>query len=158
MNDIRKLCNQMKQSLKLKRNIFFSLLKMFCYDSCFRVKAPALESAAVSSTAAATNSGARPDVISTEYRKISVESWSEQQVQDFIFDKKLDIMSLLTENMDGEEFYDLWYRCQKQQDCWAMFDRLDRELEKRHSKTLPISTYVRFLHQVPKYCNTSSLF
>ncbi|CAF1082853.1 unnamed protein product, partial [Didymodactylos carnosus] len=44
----------------------------------------------------------RPSVISTDYQQIPSESWSEQHVRDFLFDKKLDEMILLTKDMNGE--------------------------------------------------------
>ncbi|CAF2712747.1 unnamed protein product [Rotaria sp. Silwood2] len=98
----------------------------------------------------------RPNVIPTDYQQIPIESWSERHVRDFIFDKKLDIMILLTENMNGSELYELWELCRLQQECWPMFDRLSRELEQQYKQTLPISVYLRFLHQIPKHSNISS--
>jgi hypothetical protein len=85
-----------------------------------------------------------------------MESWSEQHVQDFLYDKKLDLMLLLTEHMDGEELNQLFEKCQTEQNCWVMYDRLDRELQKRHQHTLPISVYLRFLNQTQKCINVSS--
>ncbi|CAF3667700.1 unnamed protein product, partial [Rotaria sp. Silwood1] len=99
----------------------------------------------------------RPNVIPTDYQQIPMELWSEQYVRDFIFDKKLDTMILLTENMNGSELYELWELCQIPQERWPMFDRLSKELEQRYKQTLPISVYVRFLHQISKHFNVSSV-
>ncbi|CAF1140230.1 unnamed protein product [Rotaria sp. Silwood1] len=99
----------------------------------------------------------RPNVIPTDYQQIPMELWSEQYVRDFIFDKKLDTMILLTENMNGSELYELWELCQIPQERWPMFDRLSKELEQRYKQTLPISVYVRFLQQISKHSNVSSV-
>ncbi|CAF1607906.1 unnamed protein product [Didymodactylos carnosus] len=97
----------------------------------------------------------RPSVISTDYQQIPSESWSEQHVRDFLFDKKLDEMILLTKDMNGEELYELLRQCHPQLERWLMFDRLNKELEKRHQQTLPISVYLRFLKQTLKYSSVS---
>ena len=85
-----------------------------------------------------------------------IESWSEQHVQDFLYDNKLDVIILLTENMNGEELNQLLEKCKRQDDCWFMFDRLNNELEKLHQQTLTISIYLRFLNRTQKYTNLSS--
>ncbi|CAF5083379.1 unnamed protein product, partial [Rotaria sp. Silwood1] len=61
----------------------------------------------------------RPAVISKDYKKIALELWSEQHVQDFLYDNKLDMMILLTENMNGEQLYLLLEKCLRDQDCWT---------------------------------------
>ncbi|CAF3818466.1 unnamed protein product [Rotaria sp. Silwood1] len=61
----------------------------------------------------------RPTVISNDYKKIPLELWSEQHVQDFLYDNKLDMMILLTENMNGEQLYLLLEKCVREQDCWT---------------------------------------
>ncbi|CAF5208165.1 unnamed protein product, partial [Rotaria magnacalcarata] len=75
-----------------------------------RMKPPELETV-VEPSPLTSNLMVRSDVISTDYEIISIETWSEKHARDFIFDKKLDIMTLLTENMNGAELYELWRRC-----------------------------------------------
>lgn len=65
-------------------------------------------------------------------------------------------MIFLTENMNGEEINLLLQKCEREQDYWIMFERLNKELEKRYQQILPISVYIRFLNQTQKYTNTSS--
>ncbi|CAF3852849.1 unnamed protein product [Rotaria sp. Silwood1] len=98
----------------------------------------------------------RPAVISKDYKKIALELWSEQHVQDFLYDNKLDMMILLTENMNGEQLYLLLEKCLRDQDCWTTFDHLNRELQERHKETLQISLYLRFINLTQKYMNRSS--
>ncbi|CAF1455053.1 unnamed protein product [Rotaria sordida] len=104
----------------------------------------------------ATKLPVRPTVISNDYKKIPLESWSEQHVQDFLYDNKLDMMILLTENMNGEQLYLLFEKCQREHDCWATFDRLNGELKERHQETLQISLYLRFVNLTQKYTNVLS--
>ncbi|CAF1137492.1 unnamed protein product [Adineta ricciae] len=92
----------------------------------------------------------------TDYRAISsIESWTNQDVQHFLYDNKLDVMVLLTEQMNGEDLRQLFDRCQIDDDYWAGFDRLNQELEKRFQQVLPISVYIRFLNRIRKYITVS---
>ncbi|CAF0893365.1 unnamed protein product [Rotaria sp. Silwood1] len=100
----------------------------------------------------------RANFISTEYKQIPIVLWSEQHVRDFLFDKNLDIIILLTENMNGEQLYEFSERCRLQKEFWSMFDRLNIELEKRYKQTLPIAVYTRFLNETAKYSNESTSF
>ncbi|UJR32450.1 hypothetical protein I4U23_019912 [Adineta vaga] len=92
---------------------------------------------------------------SNDYKTIPIESWTDQHVQHFLYDNKLDIMVLLTEHMNGEELYQLVDKCQSEQGYWMMFDRFNQELEKRFHQVLPISIYVRFLNQIRRYITVS---
>jgi hypothetical protein len=65
-------------------------------------------------------------------------------------------MILLTENMNGEELYLLFKKCQTEQDSWATFDRLNEEMKERYKQILHISIYLRFLNQTQKYTNLST--
>ncbi|CAF1570605.1 unnamed protein product [Didymodactylos carnosus] len=98
----------------------------------------------------------RPDVISDAYKQIPIESWSEQQVIDFLFDKKLDLMTLICQEMNGEVLYYLYKKCQ-QSDPWPMFDRLNIEMDKIHQQILPISVYLRFLNEIQNFLKATLL-
>ncbi|CAF1186308.1 unnamed protein product [Adineta ricciae] len=92
----------------------------------------------------------------TDYKTISsMELWTNQHVQHFLYDNKLDVMVLLTEQMNGEDLRQLFDRCQIDDDYWAGFDRLNQELEKRFRQVLPISVYIRFLNRIRKYITVS---
>ena len=92
----------------------------------------------------------------TDYKTISsIELWTNQHVQHFLYDNKLDVMVLLTEQMNGEDLRQLFDRCQIAEDYWAGFDRLNQELEKRFRQVLPISVYIRFLNRIRKHITVS---
>jgi hypothetical protein len=99
-----------------------------------------------------------PNIISDAYKCIPIESWSEQHVQDFLFDKKLDLIILLTEYMNGEELHLLLEKCQKEEDYWVMFDRLNKEVEERYQQTLSISVDLKLLNRTQKCANKSSVY
>lgn len=66
-------------------------------------------------------------------------------------------MILLTEHLNGEDLYELAIRCQSHEEYWTIFHRFNKELEKIHQRTLPISVYLRFLRHTLKYSNIPSL-
>lgn len=91
-----------------------------------------------------------------DYTTLAIDSWTNQHVQRFLHDHKLDVMLLLTEEMNGDELQQLFERCQMEHDYWAMFERFNNELKQRFQQTLPISVYIRFLHQLHKYVHVSA--
>ncbi|CAF1532086.1 unnamed protein product, partial [Adineta steineri] len=91
-----------------------------------------------------------------DYKQLPIELWSEQHVEQFLIDNKLDEMVALTESMNGEELSLLYDKCHAHQDYWMMFDRLNNELEKRSEQPLRISVYLRFLNRIQKYIQVSA--
>ncbi|CAF1191145.1 unnamed protein product [Adineta steineri] len=91
-----------------------------------------------------------------DYKQLPIELWSEQHVEQFLIDNKLDEMVTLTESMNGEELSLLYDKCHAHQDYWMMFDRLNNELEKRSEQPLRISVYLRFLNRIQKYVQVSA--
>ncbi|CAF0816872.1 unnamed protein product [Rotaria sordida] len=119
--------------------------------------APILQTASTTASSI-SNPLIRPNLISADYQQIPIVLWSKQHVRDFLLDEKLDTMILLTENMNGEELCVFSAQCNLQKQDWSMFDRLNNELGKRYQQTLPMSVYLRFLHQISKYLNKCTSF
>ncbi len=147
-----------------KGNLFIYTIKKttnFCIILSFRKRsAPAISFSISQPTAPSVpvtkKSSFRSNIRVNAYKKIPIELWSEQHVQEFFYDNKLDVMVLLTENMNGEELDRLLQICQTEHERWIMFDRLNQELEKRYQQTLTVSVYLRFLNRIQKYTNISA--
>ncbi|UJR11447.1 hypothetical protein I4U23_015626 [Adineta vaga] len=100
----------------------------------------------------------RQSITASTYKNLPMESWSDQHVRTFLYDNKLDAMIGLTEYMTGEDLKVLIDHCLSHENYWLIFDRLNREMEKRFQQILPISVYLRFLNQTRKYYYESSSF
>ncbi|CAF1364740.1 unnamed protein product [Adineta ricciae] len=92
------------------------------------------------------------------YKSLPMESWSDRDVQEFLKKNKLDPMLELTEYMNGEELQVLISQCLSHGNYWSMFDRLNKEMEKRFHQTFPVSVYLRFLNQGQKYYSLTESF
>ncbi|CAF1504734.1 unnamed protein product [Didymodactylos carnosus] len=78
-----------------------------------------------------------------------VTLFTEDNVQHFLVDKKLDAMLPLCEQMDGDSLLKTYQMCERNFDL--MYQSLKSELFDLHNKILPLNVYLRFVKEVKKY-------
>ena len=95
----------------------------------------------------------QPVVSRTKSSSDDVSSWSRKKVRDFFVQRNLTGMLPLCDGINGEELSTLYGMCQMRPS--SMYRSLKFELLHGHHRLLPISTYVRFIHQMRTVCPNS---
>ncbi|CAF1178304.1 unnamed protein product [Didymodactylos carnosus] len=78
-----------------------------------------------------------------------IESWSEEDVINFLHENKLELMLPFCQQINGEELHFLYKMCKSNPN--SIYLSLKSELYKTQHKVLPIATYVRFVNRLKKY-------
>ncbi|CAF0894707.1 unnamed protein product [Didymodactylos carnosus] len=88
-------------------------------------------------------------VVKFDTHNISIESWSEDDVTDFLHENKLEIMLPFCQQITGEELQFMYKMCESNPN--SMYLSLKAELYKTKNKVLPIATYLKFVNHL-KQC------